>query len=158
MRISDWSSDVCSSDLHAEVAIKIAKGSAHLFRRLAEPTHRLFDLPVRFSCLFLKSLRHGGHRHGHCPDGLSKARHLGARARSDGITDSLAAATTDLVDALLDRTQMGDHRSHLLFESAIERSSQLLGEGTEGGSLFLQLLQLIARNTLRRERSLNSSH
>src|SRR3546814_17361664 len=46
---------------------------------------------------------------------------------------------------------MGDHRSHLLFESAIERSSQLLGEGTEGGSLFLQLLQLIARNTLRRE-------
>src|SRR3546814_4066168 len=46
---------------------------------------------------------------------------------------------------------MGDHRSHLLFESAIERSSQLLGEGTEGVSLFLQLLQLIARNTLRRE-------
>src|SRR3546814_2728694 len=39
----------------------------------------------------------------------------------------------------------------LLFESAIERSSQLLGEGTEGGSLFLKLLQLIARNMLRRE-------
>src|SRR3546814_13585259 len=80
-----------------------------------------------------------------------RSRHLGARARSDGITDSLAAATTELVDARVDRTQMGDHRSHLLFESAIERSSQLLGEGTEGGSLFLQLLQLIARNTLRRE-------
>src|SRR3546814_7826092 len=77
----------------------------------------------------------------------SKARHLGARARSDGITDSLAAATTDLVDALLDRTQMGDHRSHLLFESAIERSSQLHGEGTEGGSLFLQLLQRSEEHT-----------
>src|SRR3546814_12830082 len=31
---------------HAEVAIKIANGSAHLVRRLAEPTHRLFDLPA----------------------------------------------------------------------------------------------------------------
>src|SRR3546814_12482800 len=108
MRTSDWSSVVCSSYLgkyarlliflahavgdHAEVAIKIAKGSAHLVRRLAEPTHRLFDLPVRFSCLFLKSLRHGGHRHGHCPDGLSKDRHPGSRASSYGITDSLATA------------------------------------------------------------------
>src|SRR3546814_1859820 len=49
-------------------------------------------------------------RHDLDGQGLSKARHLGARARSDGITESLAAAPTDLVDAMLARTDRKSKR------------------------------------------------